>query len=95
MSVPYVGERAYRGSALGCLQSAAGRITTLPAMFPPQTLPHSNVGSRFENGRLCLEANGPNLSGCYLINTTGGGGGSRRGGNSPGLPLGAAAKLAG
>ena len=43
-------------------------------MFPPQTLPHSNVGSRFENGRLCLEANGPNLSGCYLINTTGGGG---------------------
>jgi len=53
-------------------------------MFPPQRYPIlMYFGSRFENGRLCAKANGPNLNGFYLINTKGGG--SRRGGYSPAL----------
>jgi len=52
-------------------------------MFPPQRHPIlMYLGIRFENGRLCAKANGPNPNGCYLINTEGGG--SRRGGYSPG-----------
>ena len=59
------------------------RITTSPTMSPPQRYPIlMYLGSRFENRRLC-GANGPNLNGCYFINTKGGGG-SRRGGYSPG-----------
>jgi len=41
-------------------------------MSPPQRYPIlMYLGSRFVNGRLCAKAYGPNLNGCYPLNTKG------------------------